>query len=102
VQAGFYYTLPYIVAAVASPIIGAFCDKFGYRATVINVGACMMILAHVMQMVTPDCNKCWYSITPYFFLGLSYATYAVVLWASIPYMVEARALGTAFGMVTLF
>ena len=61
-----------------------------------------MIAAHVMQMFTPNCDRCWYSVAPYFLLGFSYATYAVVLWASIPYMVEARSLGTAFGMVTLF
>ena len=29
IEAGFYYTLPYIVAAVFSPILGAFVDKFG-------------------------------------------------------------------------
>ena len=61
-----------------------------------------MIGAHVMQMLFPDCDKCWYSISPYFLLGFSYATYAVVMWASIPYMVEARSLGTAYGMTTVF
>ena len=35
-------------------------------------------------------------------LGIAYSTYAVVLWGSIPYMVEARTLGTAFGICTVF
>ena len=33
-----------------------------------------------------------------FFLGISYTTYAIVLWGALAYMVEARALGTAFGI----
>ena len=33
--------------------------------------------------------------------GLAYTTYAVVLWGSIPYMVEGRTLGTAFGICSV-
>lgn len=39
---------------------------------------------------------------PLIILGLSYTTYAVVLWGALPYMVEARTLGTAFGICTMF
>ena len=42
------------------------------------------------------------SIGPLILLGLSYTTYAVVLWGSLPYMVEAHTLGTAFGICTTF
>jgi len=42
------------------------------------------------------------SLVPLILLGLSYTTYAVVLWGSLPYMVEARTLGTAFGICTSF
>jgi len=46
----------------------------------------------------PTCDACWYSVIPMFFLGISYTSYAVVLWGSIPYLVEGRVLGTAFGI----
>lgn len=42
------------------------------------------------------------SVLPLVLLGLSYAAYAVVLWGSLPYMVEARMLGAAFGICTVF
>ena len=42
------------------------------------------------------------SLVPLVLLGLSYTIYAVVLWGSLPYMVEARVLGTAFGICTTF
>lgn len=42
------------------------------------------------------------SIVPLVILGISYTTYAVVLWGSLPYMVEARTLGSAFGICTTF
>ena len=42
------------------------------------------------------------SLGPLVILGLSYTTYAVVLWGALPYMVEARTLGTAFGICTMF
>jgi hypothetical protein len=33
-------------------------------------------------------------------LGLGYSIYAAALWASIPYVVKARTVGTAFGITT--
>ena len=103
VQAGFFFTLPYLVAAVTAPPVGFFVSKVGHRMTVTVVGSMLMIIAHAMQLFIPDCDdRCWYSVVPYIFLGLSYSTYAVVLWGSIPYMVEARTLGTAFGICTVF
>lgn len=40
------------------------------------------------------------AIVPLVLQGISYTAYAVVLWGALPYMVEARALGTAFGICT--
>jgi len=102
-QAGFFFTLPYLVAAVVSPLIGLFVSKFGYRMTVTISGSFLMIIAHAMQLVIPTCDdRCWYSVVPSVLLGLSYSIYAVVLWGSLPYLVEARTLGTAFGICTVF
>lgn len=33
-------------------------------------------------------------------IGLGYSIFAAALWASIPYVVEARTVGTAFGITT--
>ena len=92
--------MPYIVSAALSPIMGWFVDKYGYRSTLLNIGAIVMLTAHVMQPMIPDCDKCWVSVVPLMLQGFSYTTYAVVMWGAFPYLVEARALGTAFGIAT--
>lgn len=102
VEAGYYFTLPYIIAAFLSPILGWFVEKYGKRMTITLGGSILMIAAHVIQICLPDCQRCWISLLPLVILGLSYTTYAVVLWGALPYMVEARTLGTAFGICTMF
>ena len=102
VEAGFYFTLPYVISAICSPVLGWFVDKYGQRMTVTLSGAFLMIIAHLMQLSIPDCDRCWVSLGPLVLLGFSYTTYAVVLWGSLPYMVEGHTLGTAFGICTTF
>lgn len=101
-EAGMIFSLPYIIAAAVSVPIGAFVSKFGYRMTVTLIGSVIMLIGHIVQLTITSCDKCWYSYAPLVLLGLAYSTYSVVLWGSIPYMVEARTLGTAFGICTVF
>mmetsp|Transcript_13036 Transcript_13036/g.20232 ORF Transcript_13036/g.20232 Transcript_13036/m.20232 type:complete len:254 (-) Transcript_13036:134-895(-) len=102
VDAGFYFTLPYLISAFFSPFLGWFVDKKGHRMTITLIGSVLMIVAHIYMLLMPDCDQCWASLGPFILLGLSYTTYAVVLWGALPYMVEARILGTAFGICTTF
>jgi MFS family permease len=102
VGAGFVFTMPYVIAAVMSPITGLYVDRYGNRMTVIIIGSLFNVIAHVIELLLPDCDQCWESVVPLVMLGISYTTYAVVMWGSLPYMVEARLLGTAFGICTTF
>lgn len=102
VEAGYYFTLPYMIAAILSPALGWYVEKYGNRMTITLGGSVLMTAAHVIQICLPDCDRCWVSLCPLVILGLSYTTYAVVLWGALPYMVEARTLGTAFGICTMF
>ena len=70
--------------------------------TINILGSAIMVVAHIYQLILPDCDKCAISLGPLFLMGLSYTAYAVVLWGALPYMVEARVLGTAFGICTTF
>ena len=102
-EAGYLFGMPYLIAAIFSPLLGKIADKTGNRMTITIVGSFLMVLAHLLTLLIPDgCDRCALSIAPLFFLGLAYTTYAVVLWGSLPYMVEARLLGTAFGICTTF
>lgn len=46
--AGIWFTVPYLVAAVVNPLLGIFCDKYGYIFPVIFIGCGMMIAAHIL------------------------------------------------------
>jgi MFS family permease len=102
VEAGFYFTIPYIVAAVCSPLCGLFVEKYGKRMTITIWGSALLVIAHIYQVSIPDCDKCYVPMGPLVLQGMSYTAYAVVLWGALPYMVEARVLGTAFGICTTF
>ena len=56
--------------------------------------------AHLINMIIPDCDECYYELGPLILIGFGYSIYAAALWGSIPYVVEARTVGTAFGFVT--
>ena len=102
VAAGFLFPMPYMIAAISSPLIGFFVDRFGYRNVVAILGSVVMILGHVIIIVSPDCSMCWNSIPPLVCLGISYACYAVAQWGSLPYLVDHKVLGTAFGICNAF
>ena len=80
IDAGYYFTMPYIIAAVISPFLGFFVNIYGYHFQVTMLGSIIMIGAHVLSLLMPNCNQCWMSIVPSIMLGASYSTYAVVLW----------------------
>ena len=91
--------MPYIVSAVFSPILGWYVDNYGHRMTIMLIGSLLIILAHAQQLVLTSHSRV-FAFTSLFLSGLSYTTYAVVLWGSFPYIVEAHTLGTAFGFCT--
>jgi len=90
------------VSAVISPFMGIFVDRYGYRMIIIVMGAVLMILAHFLYLVMPDCHQCTLSVVPLVLLGISYTTYAIVLFGALPYIVDEKLLGSAFGLCGSF
>ena len=99
-EAGYYFTLPYILAAFFSPFIGYFIQRYGQRMSVLLLGSFFMIGAHTFNLCLDDCDRCWTSLVPLFMLGFSYSTFAIILWGALPFMVEGRLLSPAFGICT--
>lgn len=64
------------------------------------VSASLISIVHLWFVLMPDCDECWYSVLPMLLLGIGYALYAAVMWASIPLVVKQEAVGTAFGVTT--
>jgi len=63
----------------------------------------VLLAAHVTNMFLPTCNqgeRCFSELGPLILVGIGYSIYAAALWGSIPYVVESRTVGTAFGFCT--
>lgn len=61
------------------------------------------MIAHIINLFLPECSageQCYSEIGPLVIIGIGYSLYAAALWGSIPYVVEAKTVGTAFGFVT--
>lgn len=57
-------------------------------------------MAHFITMFLPACDQCYSEVGPMVLVGIGYSIYAAALWGSIPYVVEAKTVGTAFGICT--
>lgn len=61
----------------------------------------LLMWAHSINMMLSPCEEACYSeLVPLILVGIGYSIYAAALWASIPYVVEPRTVGTAFGFCT--
>jgi MFS family permease len=75
-------------------------DKVGKRVYFMLTASCLMFCAHFIYVFLPDCDECIEGIPILILLGVGYALYASVMWASIPLVVDAKTVGTAFGLTT--
>lgn len=106
------FGLPYIISACTSPFIGFMLDKVGYRAHfsklstlsyiqyVVTLSTILLGIGHFITMLLRPCDGCYSEVFPLVLIGLGYSLFAAALWAAIPYVVEARTVGTAFGITT--
>jgi hypothetical protein len=60
----------------------------------------MFIATFTTSMLMPKCDQCYNEVYPLVMLGFAYTVYASVIWGSIPYAVEPKNVGTAFGICT--
>mmetsp|Transcript_21546 Transcript_21546/g.3523 ORF Transcript_21546/g.3523 Transcript_21546/m.3523 type:complete len:182 (-) Transcript_21546:343-888(-) len=98
ITAGWIISITYLISAIFSPFLGLMIDKIGKRVWMIILSAGMMTITHLAFLIMPDCDQCVYSILPLILLGFGYSIYASVIWASIPYVVMPKTVGTAFGL----
>jgi len=86
----------FLAAIVATPLFGLLADKVGHRALLMAAGtfllfACFPLLAYTGASL-------WVSTV---LLGIAFSLVPAILWPAIPYLVSARRLGTAYGLMTM-
>jgi MFS family permease len=90
-------TTSIIIAAsmVLAPFAGNLVDRVGRRASLMVVGSLLMVPAHLLLGLT--------HISPVFsmiVLGAAFVLVPACIWPSVPLIVDARCVGTAFGLMT--
>lgn len=94
-QAALIMSIPYIISAVMSPILGIYVDKYGLRALIASMSPVLLIIVHLLLGLTSISP-----IGPLIGQGFAYTGFAAVLWPAIPLIVEESLTGLAFGIVT--
>jgi hypothetical protein len=75
-------------------------DNIGKRALLICMSSVILIIAFTMSMFMTECYQCYNEVYVLVLAGIGYSIYAAAIWGSVPYVVPAESLGTAFGVAT--
>jgi MFS family permease len=86
-----------IIAAsmVLAPFAGNLVDRIGRRATLMVVGSLLIVPAHLLLGLT----HIW-PVIPMIVLGAAFVLVPACIWPTVPLIVDARCVGTAFGLMT--
>ncbi len=93
-QAGTIMSIPYIISACLSPILGGFVDHFGMRAVIATISPAVLVIVHIMLGFTTVSP-----VGPLVGQGLAYSGFAAVVWPSVAMVVDANLVGLAYGIV---
>ncbi|MBM4353870.1 MAG: major facilitator superfamily domain-containing protein 1 [Deltaproteobacteria bacterium] len=118
-------SLVILLTIVFTPLAGYLCDRFGRRATMMMVGAFLIVPIHLsigflaggaadrpaeplfeilgnnIYRVFPFNGIDVVPILPVMVLGLAFSLVPAAMWPSVARMVEQKRLGTAYGIMGL-
>lgn len=89
-----------IGAAILTPPLGYFLDRKGKGATMLILGALLMIVCHLtFALVLPAYPTQWLAFTAIVLLGISFSLVPAALWPSVPKIMDKRFLGSAYSLI---
>ena len=89
-----------IGAALITPVLGGFLDKKGKGATMLILGAILMISCHlVFALVLPKHPNLLLAYAAIVVLGVSFSLVPAALWPSVPKLMPERYLGSAYSLI---
>ena len=92
--AGTLMGTPFLMGAIFVPLLGAFVDKFGYRAEMVLCSGFFLLSSFILfNIMNP--------YIPLMLLGFGYSIFACVLWPAISIaVVNKNIVGFAYGVAT--
>ena len=89
-----------IGAMLLTPLLGFYLDKKGKGASMLIIGAILMISCHLIFALVPaEYFTKAVAYSAIVILGISFSLVPAALWPSVPKLVENRYLGSAYSVV---
>ncbi|MDE6207465.1 MAG: MFS transporter, partial [Muribaculaceae bacterium] len=89
-----------IGAACLTPFLGYYLDRFGRGATMLILGAVLMIVCHLtFALLLPSVPSTALALIAIIVLGISFSLVPAALWPSVPKIMPARYLGSAYSLI---
>ena len=87
-----------IGAMVLTPLLGFFLDTRGKGATMLIIGALLMMSCHLIFALTPNFTYP-IAICAIVILGISFSLVPAALWPSVPKLVDVKVLGSSYAVI---
>ena len=98
--AGTIAGLPALGALVLTPIFGGIVDKRGKGASIMILGAAMLIGVHFVYSL-PGITAGWVAVVLMIVLGIAFSLVPSAMWPAVPKIFPAHQLGTAYALIFL-
>ena len=99
-QAGYVFCVFPLGAAAITPFLGNYLDRKGKGATMLILGALLMIICHLsFAFLLPATKSMAIAYAGIILLGISFSLVPAALWPSVPKLVDNRLLGSAYAVI---
>ncbi|MBO4875125.1 MAG: MFS transporter [Bacteroidales bacterium] len=89
-----------ILAMILTPFLGALLDFKGKGASMLMIGAIIMIGCHLsFAFLLPLFPYKWLAVTLIVILGVSFSLVPAALWPSVPKIIDEKILGSAYCVI---
>lgn len=89
-----------ILAMLLTPALGSFLDYKGKGASMLMLGALIMIACHLsFAFLLPLYPQKWFALLIIIILGVSFSLVPAALWPSVPKIIDPVVLGSAYSLI---
>ncbi|MDR2119983.1 MAG: MFS transporter [Tannerella sp.] len=96
--AGYIPSLISLGAIVLTPIFGSLYDRTGKGASIMYLGAFLIIVVHVL-FALPVLNVWWFAAAVMVILGIAFSLVPSAMWPSVPKIIPQHMLGSAYATI---
>ena len=99
-QAGLVFFVFPLGAAAITPFLGNFLDHKGKGASMMILGAILMIVCHLtFAFVVPATQSVIITYIAIILLGISFSLVPAAMWPSVPKLIDNKLLGSAYALI---